>query len=54
MNNQLTTLTPKHVLLTATLLLQYPDIVRGQGVVRLIGDLAVAEVVGEAGVGGEA
>ena len=30
------------------------DVVRGQGVVRLIGDLAVAEVVGEAGVGGEA
>ena len=29
-------------------------VVRGQGVVRLIGDLAVAEVVGEAGVGGEA
>ena len=26
MNNQCTTLTPKHVLLTATLLLQYPDI----------------------------
>ena len=26
MNNQLTTLTSKHVLLTATLLLQYPDI----------------------------